>query len=652
MNPANPCQICDPKSSSSGWTTRGKGTVCGQSLDVCATHTCVGTQCVTSVASDFGSCDDHSAASVGDWCHSGVCTGWYQRTEAQYGGVAQSHEAFVSASPPAGGGVYGLFDHSGGAGRSVTMYRSSTNGVTQDLTAPKAGESPGLAAAILTQFERLWEFVTGGWTNALRQFSLRAAFYDAEAKTPTNYNALAYLDGYSKRFFAAGLREPGTELAVRSCSRPKCFEPTKTCSWSCANDSVLQSAASDIPVGAAWFGGAPVIGANHGSASSPASVRILLIDPKLGWWRNYAPLELATKGRALRAFASVGGTSGGSTTPEWLLGCGTDGLFFVSQLSGIDEVIPSANHPAPTLVSYVAISQFDGRVFVLGTYMKSTTRYHLLFHAALSSDLRQRASWEVHQLEAGYENTNLKLGPVVARVMLGLASDTTQMFGLGGVRDDSTGGVMRRQVWRWDLPPGGPLTAAEYWDGAKPGVPAPWVVVDQGKADPTSAWAVDLEAGTMRDTGNCYDVLAGASVVEKRGTFLLNPAMEFGQGTLRVRVKPIDDDGFGVMYSVLDAETYYRFSVDKERGFARLLRMTAGKATVLAERNALSFAALGQWMVLEVERKGDTHTCRLDGETLLTADDSKYPPGPVALYSWAMGGGGVAFDDVQVFSAK
>jgi hypothetical protein len=238
------------------------------------------------------------------------------------------------------------------------------------------------------------------------------------------------------------------------------------------------------------------------------------------------------------------------------------------------------------------------------------------------------------------------------------AGGTVVCDGEGGVRcssrdlalDASTGGAMRRHVWRWDLPPGGPLTGAEYWDDVKSGVPAPWAVVDQGKADPTSAWAVDPEAGTMRDTGNCYDTLAGASVVEKRGTFLLNPKMELGQGTLRVRVKPSDNDRFGVMYSVMDAESYYRFSVDKERGFARLLRMTAGKATVLAEKCELSFAALDQWVVLEVERKGDTHICRLDGETLLIADDSNYPPGPIALYSWAMSG--VAYDDVQVFSAE
>ncbi|MEZ4265954.1 MAG: MopE-related protein [Myxococcota bacterium] len=650
LNPANPCQICDPKSDPSDWTTRAKGTVCGQSLDGCVTRTCASAKCVTSAASDFSSCDDKSASSVGDWCHSGVCTGWYQRTEAQYGSLSQTHEAFLLASPLAGGGVYGLFDHSGGEGRSVTMYRSSINGVTQDLATPQSGEYPGLAAAVLAQLDRLWEYVGGTWTNALSKLSLRAAFYDSFTKAHANYRALAHLNGNPERFFAAGTHEFGEGLAVRSCVREKCT--LGLCPWSCADDQVFKTAAQGFPVGAAWFNGEPVIGANYGSASAPEVVRIFRVDPKSAMWSAMPALELATKGRTLTAFAGVGGASGGTTTPQWLVGCGNQGLFFVSQLGGINEVIPSVAHPAPTLVSYVAISQFDGRVFVLGTYTKSTTRYHLLFHASLTSDLRERANWQMHELQAGYDNANIKLGPVFVRVMFGLASDSTQMFGLGTALDDSTGGAMRRHVWRWDLPPGGPLTGAEYWDDVKSGVPEPWVVVDQGKADPTSAWAVDPEAGTMRETGNCYDVLAGAATVEKRGTFLVNPKLELGQGTLRVRVKPTDNDGFGVMYSVMDAETYYRFSVDKERSYARLTRMTAGVATVLAEKYELSFAALDQWMVLEVERKGDAHICKLDGETLLVAEDSKYPPGPVALYSWAMGGGGVAFDDVQVFSAK
>ncbi|MCB9787473.1 MAG: hypothetical protein H6744_12405 [Deltaproteobacteria bacterium] len=646
-NPANDCEVCNPSADPTGWSPATDGQLCGDGARPCATSTCKSGKCSVALRADFAACDDGSASSVGDWCYGGACTGWYQRSEPNYGEPEADDQFYAQGTSLAGGGAFGIFGFKSGTQLAVTNYESSLNGVTRTLGPVAQGEQNGLWSFFITQTNRLWAWVGGMWTSNMSAGSLVAAFPVA-AKSYARYRAIAYTGPVGKapaRFVAAGRSASGKSMAVRSCNEATVCAASP-CGWSCSDDPVAADSAAEFPVGAAWYGGEPILGANAGSDTSPKYVDILRPTGLKGAWTLQPSLRVPADGRRLEAFAAVSG--GTKFQPaQWLIGAGEGGLFFVATPDTLVSLVPGLKHPAPTKTRYVAIATFKGRVFVLGSYLSGSERHHILVHASLATSPALAARWTIHELESGPENLSPDLGAIALREMVGLAADGRQMFTLGATIGKATGNVRHRHVWRWDLPPGGPISAAEYWDDVKGGVPKPWTVVDQGVADPSSQWGVDPLSGVIRETGHCYDVMAGAKAVEKRGTFIVDTKSRFGDGAIRVRVRPDDAGGFGVMYGVQDEDTYYRFSVDKERQFARLVRVVDGEFVTLAEKLDFKFADLGQWMVLEVERRGEHHVCRLDGRTLFEADDAQLGSGLIALYAWAMKG--VSFDDVQIF---
>lgn len=174
----------------------------------------------------------------------------------------------------------------------------------------------------------------------------------------------------------------------------------------------------------------------------------------------------------------------------------------------------------------------------------------------------------------------------------------------------------------------------EPFDG--PGLPVGWQVVDQGVDDATSDWQV--WAGAAVESGNCYDFNEGEAVVEKRGTFLWRPDLSIGDGLITAQLRWGDNDGMGVMYGVQGEETYYRFSADHQRSFARLVRVEGGAFTVLAED--LDYAPpLGAWTTLAIEREGAQHRVWLGGELVLEASDGALGAGSLALYCYGQDDG-------------
>ncbi|MCB9787470.1 MAG: hypothetical protein H6744_12390 [Deltaproteobacteria bacterium] len=651
VNPDNDCEECNPNLSQTDWSWRTNGVTCGDLSNPCADNECDDGQCLEGFLPNFTACDDKSSASVGDWCYGGACTGWYQRAEdSNYGQGDTESQAYVGGTTLSGGGAYGFFGYKSNSQRAVTNYVSSLNGVTQSLGASSSSESSALWTYLITQYNRIWEYVNGGWTSSADSGSIRAAFPIVGGEFLPEYRAIATYFYFTtgSRLTAAGRTAGNGSLAVRSCSRGTICIPA-ACSWSCSDGTVATSTAAEFPIGVAYYNGEAVIGANYSNEFSPTIIDLIRKDATSGQWTYQGGLAVTASNRRLVTFASVGGGQLTSSPPQWIIGGGTGGLFYVSQLTSVTQLVPSTTHPAPTSITYSAVGQFGNNAFVLGSYKVGFVTHFLLFHASLFSNLGVPSSWTWREFEIGNDSIAITGAPLIQKVMTGFASDGTQMFTLGGqLTGDAFNPVYHRHVWRWDLPPGGPLTLGEYFTSTSSGIPSGWQKFDQGTADPTSNWSVDTTAQTLRETGNCYDVLAGSTIVPKKGTFLRNAGVSFGDGGFRARVNPVDDDGFGLMYSVIDANNYYRFSVDKERGYARLVKVVNGTFTTLAEDLQFSFADLGQWMVLEVQRSAGTHTCKLDGKTIFTVTDTTFGAGPIALYSWGMSD--ITFDDVQVFS--
>ena len=177
-------------------------------------------------------------------------------------------------------------------------------------------------------------------------------------------------------------------------------------------------------------------------------------------------------------------------------------------------------------------------------------------------------------------------------------------------------------------------------------IPGNWKVVNQGVDDASPAWAVNN--GSVRETGNAYDVNLTEEVVEKRGTFLWTAANSDDAAVI-ASIYAGDNDGFGLMYAISGGApfSYYRASFDIERSFARLVRVEADTFTVLAE-NLDYLPAQGTWTQVAVERIGATHRVIVDGQVVLEAEDGALGAGGVGLYGWGMSD--VRFDDVGVFA--
>ena len=173
-----------------------------------------------------------------------------------------------------------------------------------------------------------------------------------------------------------------------------------------------------------------------------------------------------------------------------------------------------------------------------------------------------------------------------------------------------------------------------------------WSVVDQGKENSDSNW--HIADGVAVEDGNCYDREDKKEriAVPKLGTFLWTPDQKLGDGQLAVRIYAGDNDGFGLMYGIVDAENYYRVSFDIAKKYARWVVVKDGEFELLAELQEFDVLRNG-WFRVEVERHGDQHVLRVDGQVLLEGVDKRLGEGGVGLYSWGMDD--VRFDDV-VFS--
>ncbi len=185
---------------------------------------------------------------------------------------------------------------------------------------------------------------------------------------------------------------------------------------------------------------------------------------------------------------------------------------------------------------------------------------------------------------------------------------------------------------------GGTLLFSDGFGGAL----SSWTIVDEGTTDAPSNWFVD--AGILRQTSNIFGGSTAAAVLPKPGTYLLAGEPAWADYTLSTRLRATDNDGLGVMFRYQDGNNYYRFSMDSERGYRRLVKNSGGAFSLLFEDDEAF--QLGQWYDLDVVAVGDKIQISINGETWATITDASFASGRIALYSW--GNDGLSFDFVNV----
>lgn len=172
-----------------------------------------------------------------------------------------------------------------------------------------------------------------------------------------------------------------------------------------------------------------------------------------------------------------------------------------------------------------------------------------------------------------------------------------------------------------------------------------WTIVDEGMVDTPSQWQVI--DGTLRQKRKTHSEPVDRDTLDKPGTYALAGDPAWRDLILAVRLGSPTGSGIGVMFGYEDADNYYRFSMDRVRGYRRLVRKLAGTFYRLWEDSVLYNQA--RTYELTVLAEGAWIRGFIDGVPLF-AVSSDPVKGRIALYSWNNADAG--FSHVIVYPAR
>jgi hypothetical protein len=174
-----------------------------------------------------------------------------------------------------------------------------------------------------------------------------------------------------------------------------------------------------------------------------------------------------------------------------------------------------------------------------------------------------------------------------------------------------------------------------------------WTVIDDpDTVEGPSQWSVERD-GWLHQGSNIWG-RRGDFIGRWYGTYLVAGDTSWSDYTMRVKAKPADDDGFGVVFRFVDAEHFYRLIFEQD-GF------NGGPITRLDKRDGSDYTELwsiakgyrpGAEMSIEVAVDGENLRARVDGRLLFEVKDRAYSRGKIGLFCYAQNG--QAFDDVSV----
>lgn len=168
----------------------------------------------------------------------------------------------------------------------------------------------------------------------------------------------------------------------------------------------------------------------------------------------------------------------------------------------------------------------------------------------------------------------------------------------------------------------------------------PWQIVDEGTSSGPSQWWTDGESFHQRSNIHSSDLPKGS------GTLAIAGESNWTNYSFKTQLKSQDDDGIGVVFRYQNTQNYYRFSMDEQRQFRRLVRVKDGVATILQE-SAEGFNK-GQDYTVKITVLDNLIKVYLDGQLLFERQDNSFATGKIGLYNWANTGAEYAY--VQVTS--
>jgi hypothetical protein len=148
----------------------------------------------------------------------------------------------------------------------------------------------------------------------------------------------------------------------------------------------------------------------------------------------------------------------------------------------------------------------------------------------------------------------------------------------------------------------------------------------------------------LRQTSGIFGGSTDATAPEKPGTQALAGDTSWNDYRLVVGLRSYDDGAIGVLFRSQDPDNYYRFSMDCQQSYRRLIKKVGGVVTVLWE-DAAAYEQERKHL-LTVDCLGPRLTGYLDGVLLFSVEDGDLASGGIGLYCW--GNTGARFAEVRV----
>ena len=161
-----------------------------------------------------------------------------------------------------------------------------------------------------------------------------------------------------------------------------------------------------------------------------------------------------------------------------------------------------------------------------------------------------------------------------------------------------------------------------------------YVVQDEGTELGPSAWAVS--DGHIAQTSNIFGESSSGTELDKPGTMALTGSPSWANARISATLSSEDDDAIGLVFRHQDANHYYRFSMDCERSYRRLIKKVNGTVSVLWQ-DSVAYDP-GRSYELVIDTVNDRLLGYLDDTLLFNVRDPDLVAGRVGLYCWENAG--------------
>ena len=160
-----------------------------------------------------------------------------------------------------------------------------------------------------------------------------------------------------------------------------------------------------------------------------------------------------------------------------------------------------------------------------------------------------------------------------------------------------------------------------------------YTIVDEGTEGGPSDWKVS--AGHIIQTSNIHGGSVSREVPDKPGTMAIVSSVPWENIRLTAILRSSeDDDAIGIVFRYQDANNYYRFSMDRERKYRRLIKKLNGNISILWEDDVAYNQ--NQPYAVTIEAYGRRMLGYLDNAFLFIVedDDDAIASGHVGFYCW------------------